>query len=61
MNESQNPGCNSAHGSKALTTTAAPISTSGHGQRRPKACNTVTVANIHTVLCEGTPQPEKTA
>ena len=61
MNDSQNPGCSRAQGSNALTTDAAASSTSGHGQRRPSECSTVTVTSIHTVRCEGTPQPENTA
>ena len=61
MNDSQKPGWSSAHGSNSVTTTAAVSSTSGHGQRRPSDCSSVTVASIHTVRCDGTPHPEKTA
>jgi len=61
MNESQKPGCSSAHGSSAVTTPAASSSTSSHGQRRPDACSSTTVASIQTVRCAGTPQPEKMA
>ena len=60
-NDSQKPGCSSAHGSTALTTTAAASSTSGHGQCSPSAPSSVTVASIHTVRWDGTPQPEQTA
>ena len=60
-NDSQKPACSSAHGSSALTTTAATSRIIGHGQRRPDACSTVTVASIHTVRCDGTPQPENKA
>ena len=61
MNDSQKPGCSSAHGSSAVTTLAAASSTSSHGQRTPDARSSVTVASIQTVRCDGTPQPEKTA
>ena len=61
MNESQKPACVSAHGSKTVTTNAAASRTSAHGQRRPPACSSVTVASIQTVRCDGTPQPAKNA
>ena len=61
MNESQKPGCISAHGSSAVTTAAARSRTSSHGQRRPDSCNSTTVASIQTVRCAGTPEPEKIA
>ena len=60
-NDSQNPACSSAHGSIAVTTTAATSSTSAHGQRRPLARASVTTASIQIVRCDGTPQPENSA
>ena len=61
LNESQKPGCVNAHGSKSVTTKAAPRRTRAHGQRSPPACSSVTVASIQTVRCDGTPQPAKKA
>ena len=61
MNDSQKPGWVSAHGSNTVTTTAATRRTSAHGQRRPAACSSVTVASIQIVRCDGTPQPAKNA
>ena len=61
MNESQKPACVSAQGSSSVTTNAAASSTSSHGQRNPPDCSSTTVASIHTVRCDGTPQPAKNA
>ena len=58
---SQKPACISAHGSSATTTAAVSSHTCGHGQRLPVSRSTATVASIHTVRCEGTPQPLKSA
>jgi hypothetical protein len=59
--DSQKPGCSKAHGSTAVTTTAAASSTSGQGQRRPSDCRLATAASISTVRWAGTPQPENIA
>ncbi len=56
-NDSQKPGCSSAHGSASVTTTAAANSTSTAGQRRAPLRSSATVTSIHTVRCAGTPQP----
>ena len=61
MNDSQKPGCSSAHGSTHVTATAAASSTSGQGQWRPSVCSSVTVSSISTVRWAGTPQPANTA
>ena len=61
MNDSQNPGCSSAHGSSSATTQAAARSTASSGQRNPALRTSTTVASIHTVRCAGTPQPANTA
>jgi len=61
MNDSQKPGWVSTHGSNTVTTTAATRRTSAHGQRRPAACSSVTVASIQIVRCDGTPPPAKNA
>lgn len=58
---SQKPACISAHGSTATTTAAISSQTWGHGQRRPVSRSSAAVASIHTVRCEGTPQPLKSA
>jgi hypothetical protein len=58
---SQKPACINAHGSAATTTAAVSSHTCGHGQRRPVRRSSATVASIHTVRCDGTPQPLKSA
>lgn len=58
---SQKPGCISAHGSRATTSAQVQSQTKGQGQRRPARRSGATAASIHTVRCEGRPQPLKSA
>ena len=58
---SQKPACIKAHGSTAITTAQALNQCAGHGQRRPVRRSKATVASIHTVRWEGTPQPLNSA
>ena len=60
-NDNQKPGCNIAHGSSAVTTTAAANSTNDAGQHTPIVRSSATAASIHTVRCAGTPQPASSA